>query len=65
MNIYRDFDGLWKLSGHEHYGFASERDARAACEIAFDHAQQLVSQACAQESRYRRAAERAEDRGCG
>lgn len=62
MTIYRDYDSSWRISGHEEHAFTSEADARAAVMLAFDHSQQLVSQACAQESRYRRAAERAKEK---
>lgn len=56
MTPYRDFDGTYKLTGHHQHGFSTEADALAAAALAIEYAMSL----CSQESRYRRAAERAQ-----
>lgn len=60
--ISRDYDGTWRINGHEQHSFSTEQDARTAWMLAFDHSQQIVSQAMTQESRYRRAAQRAKEK---
>lgn len=52
MTPERDFNGRWRLMGHEQHSFTTEADALSAAELARDYAMSL----CSQESRYRRAA---------
>jgi hypothetical protein len=57
MTPYRDYDGTWRISGFEHLEFTTEADARTAAELAI----QFASQAAAQEWRYRRVAQKAQE----
>lgn len=63
VEIYRDYDGSWKIAGYIELSFSSRTDAEDAAELADRHARSLVSQAMAQESRYRRAAEHGQSGG--
>ncbi len=56
MEIYRDYDLRWKIKGYEDISFTTRGDAEEAAELADRHTRSLISQAMAQESRYRRAA---------
>lgn len=59
MTPYRDYDGSHKLEGHEQHSFSTEADARAAAALAKDYAEVQIGLAMSQESRYRRAEQRA------
>jgi len=61
MIPYRDYDNTFRLEGHEQISFSTEADARAAAELARKYADDLVSRAMSQESRYRRAEQRAKE----
>lgn len=61
MTPYRDYDGTYKLPGHHQHSFSSEADALAAAALAKDHFDRQIGIAMSQESRYRRAAERASE----
>lgn len=60
MNIYRDYNDRWKIEGYDDISFSTRTDAEEAAELADRHTRSLISQAMAQESRYRRAAARGE-----
>jgi hypothetical protein len=60
MIIYRDYDSTHKVQGFERIAFSTEADARAAAEMARDYATLQIGLAMLQESRYRRAAKRAQ-----
>lgn len=53
--IYRDFDGLWRIAGHERHTFTTEQDALNAHDYGVD----VVCYELYAESTRRRAAERA------
>lgn len=57
MTPIKDYDSTWHLDGFEEYRFTSEADAMAAADlcVVFSAEQQVM------ESRYRRAAERAQE----
>ena len=57
MKLERDYNGRYRLAGYEHLEFTTEADARNAAELAI----QFASQAAAQEWRYRRAAQKAQE----
>ncbi|HYC01596.1 MAG TPA: hypothetical protein VEC57_20865 [Candidatus Limnocylindrales bacterium] len=53
----RDYNGEWFLYGYQGIGFSTEQDAKAAA----DFARAYCGEQMQQESRYRRAAERAKE----
>jgi|GEM_PF-3910680 len=61
MTPERDYNGLWRLEGHHQHVFSTEADAKAAAELAQKYADDLLSRAMSQESRYRRAEQRAKE----
>jgi hypothetical protein len=61
MTPERDYTGRWRLAGHEQHSFTTEADARSAAAVARDHAKLQIALAMMQESRYRRAAKRAQN----
>ncbi len=58
LAVYRDYDGSHRIDGYHELRFTTESDAREAAALAERHCREMVSRAMAQESRYRRAAER-------
>lgn len=57
MTPYRDFNGVWRITGHERHEFSTESDAQTAIDFAID----FVCYEVNRESRHRRAAERAKE----
>ncbi len=56
MNIYRDYNGEWKIEGYTELCFTTRDDAQQAAELALYYFIDRYSREMAQESRYRRAA---------
>jgi len=59
LPIYRDFDGTYKVEGYEEFSFSTEEDARQAGQVAIHYFVDRHSVEMANDSRYRRAAQRA------
>ncbi len=59
LEVYRDYDGSHRIDGYHELSFTTESDAREAAALAERHCREMVARAMGQESRYRRAAEKA------
>jgi hypothetical protein len=59
MPVRRDYDGKFVVEGYEDLRFSTEDDAEQAAEMCLHYYIDRMSREIQQESRYRRAAERA------